>query len=68
MKFKRIFVTLNKQVKRKMISEDVSNSRPRRKLIVKQIKCWKDFIKPIIHIDNSSLDFCPLERSEGIQR
>jgi len=55
-------------MKRNTISKYVNDSRPNRKLNIQRVKYWKDFIELIIYINNSSFDFHPLKRSEGIQR
>ena len=40
-----------KGVKREVISKTVNDSRTGSKFLVKRVKCWKDFIISIIHVD-----------------
>ena len=43
-----------KGVKREVISKTVNDSRTGSKFLVKRVKCWKDFIKSIIHINKNT--------------
>jgi len=67
MKFERFIATLFKGVKREVISETVNDSRTGRKFLVKRVKCWKDFVKSIIYVDDSTPDLCSLAWGERIR-
>ena len=68
MRFERFIATFFKEVKREAISKTINNSRTRRKFLVKKVKHQKNFIKPIIHVDNGTLDLCSLVWDKRIQR